>query len=136
MKTIANIAILILSIALFNCSSKNTIARQEFPLSELTLERIQRDTIVTLDSLTRSQILEPRHGPVTRKMEFKITDKDSVSLTLYDVLGSSVTKTFMALLNSGRYFVKLDSLGLESGVYYFRLSIGSKVNIKKIIILK
>jgi hypothetical protein len=134
MKTIVYIAILGLSIVLFNCSSKNTIARQEFPPSEIDLVRIQRDTSATLDSLARSQILNSPFGPTTG-MEFTLAEKDSVSIKLYDVLGSSVTKTYIALLNSGRYRVKLNSLGLNSGVYYFRLAIGSKVQTKRIIIL-
>ncbi|MFZ1976474.1 MAG: T9SS type A sorting domain-containing protein [Bacteroidota bacterium] len=105
-------------------------------MSELTLERIQRDTIATLDPLIRSQLDKSPYYGSTTGVEFVVADKDSVSIILYDVLGSSVTKIFKALLNSGRYLVKLNSLGLESGVYYFRIAIGSKVQTKRIIILK
>ena len=131
MKTIVNIAILILSIALFNCSSKNTIAKQRLPLSELTLERIQRDTIATLDPLIESQLDKSPYYGSTTGVEFVVADKDSVSIILYDVLGSSVTKIFKALLNSGRYLVKLNSARFRIRSILFSYSYWFKSSNKK-----
>lgn len=59
-----------------------------------------------------------------------------VSLKVYDVLGREVATLVSDRQSAGRYEVKWDASGLPSGVYFYRLSAGTFVHVKKMLLMK
>ncbi|HEX7573854.1 MAG TPA: T9SS type A sorting domain-containing protein [Bacteroidota bacterium] len=57
-------------------------------------------------------------------------------LVVYDLLGREVAVLVNERKMPGRYELKLDASGLASGVYLYRLTVGSFVQTRKMIVLK
>ncbi len=70
------------------------------------------------------------------KIEFIIPDPGSVSLNIYDVLGREVATLINEVQPAGSYEITFDASGLSSGVYYYRITSGSFVESKKMVLLK
>ena len=124
-----------LSILCVCCSSSYDVTNDYIYPTELTLEQIQFDTTLVDDSLMSSQILNSPFSPTTR-MDFILTEKDSVNITLYDLQGVPVTKTLSAFLDPGKYVVRPNLLSLRSGIYLMRFYFGDQLQTKKILVLK
>ena len=70
------------------------------------------------------------------KIEYKISDPGFVSLKVFDLLGREVTTLINEEKPAGSYNVSFDASDLSSGVYYYRLTLGSYVETKKMVLLK
>ncbi|MFZ1519293.1 MAG: T9SS type A sorting domain-containing protein [Ignavibacteriaceae bacterium] len=135
MRVILKIFLLVLSILLVYCSSSDTFIQDKLLTTELTLEQIYFDTTLVDDSLSSSQILDSPFSPTTR-MDFILTEKDSVNITLYDLQGVPVTKTLSAFLDPGKYVVRPNLLSLRPGIYLMRFYFGDQLQTKKILVFK
>ncbi len=60
----------------------------------------------------------------------------SLQLIVYDFLGRKVATLVNGKQNPGNYSVMFDASNLSSGVYFYRLSYGNFVSVKKMILLK
>ncbi len=73
-------------------------------------------------------------------IEFQITNNEFVSLKVYSVLGQEVATLVNEELKSGSYKVVFDASrskgGYASGVYFYRITSGSFVDTKKMILSK
>ena len=81
-------------------------------------------------------------------IEFRIADRGSVSLKVFDVLGNEVATLVNEELEAGKYNVEFNShsgevrnlpagrQGLTSGIYFYRLQSGSFSETKKMLLLK
>jgi len=74
-------------------------------------------------------------NPVTI-IRFEIPKAEHVSLTVYDVMGRRVETLINANLSPGYYEVPFDGSKLASGIYFFRISAGSFVDMKKGVLVK
>jgi photosystem II stability/assembly factor-like uncharacterized protein len=68
---------------------------------------------------------------------FSIKEESNVSLIVYDALGREV----IALINSeqkvaGKYNITFDATNLPSGIYIYKLTAGSFVDVKKMVLMK
>jgi hypothetical protein len=72
----------------------------------------------------------------TTTISFSIAKAGLVSLTVYDLLGRSVTTLLNEHLNSGSYQVPWDAGSLPSGMYFYRLNAGGFSDVKKTVLLK
>jgi hypothetical protein len=59
-----------------------------------------------------------------------------VRLAVYDLLGREVALLVNEMKPAGTYDVRFDASGLASGMYLYRLTAGSFVETRKMIILK
>ncbi len=59
-----------------------------------------------------------------------------VTLTVYDLLGREVAKLLDGELNPGEHSVVFDAKGLPSGVYVYRLTAGTLIQQKKMVVLR
>jgi WD40 repeat protein len=66
---------------------------------------------------------------VTKQSQF-------VTLKVYDVIGNEVATLVNEEKPAGSYQVKFDAIGLSSGIYFYKLSTGSIVETKKMILLR
>jgi hypothetical protein len=72
----------------------------------------------------------------TTTISFSIAKAGPVSLTVYDLLGRSVTTLMNEHLSSGNYQVPWDASSLPSGMYFYRLNAGEFSDVKKTVLLK
>jgi hypothetical protein len=67
---------------------------------------------------------------------FSMPDRRHVRLSVYDLLGREVSQLVDEEMEAGWYSVIYDAAGLASGVYLYRLEVGSFVRMRRMIILK
>ncbi len=70
------------------------------------------------------------------KIEYSIPEAGNVVLKVYNTIGQEVTTLVSKHQKAGNYTVDFNAPGLASGIYIYRLSAGSKVFVKKMIMLK
>jgi hypothetical protein len=69
-------------------------------------------------------------------VSYSIPRQEQVELKVYDKLGREVKTLISDVQNSGSYSADINSANLSYGVYYYRLTIGSFVEVKKIALVK
>jgi hypothetical protein len=68
--------------------------------------------------------------------EFRIAEPGFVTIKIYDVLGNEVASLVNEEKPAGSYKISFDASGLSSGVYFYRLTSGSFVETKNMILLR
>ncbi len=74
-------------------------------------------------------------NPVTM-LEFSVPERSQVTLRLYDVVGREVKTLVDREMEPGFHEAALHANGLASGIYYCRMSAGSYVNTRKLVLIK
>jgi len=72
----------------------------------------------------------------TTSIVYQLANTSDVTLKVYDILGNEVLTLVNEKQEAGKYEVKLDASKLSSGTYIYRLSAGSFIQTKKMILLK
>ncbi|NWF88365.1 MAG: T9SS type A sorting domain-containing protein [Ignavibacteriaceae bacterium] len=70
------------------------------------------------------------------KIEYSIPKDDFVVLKIFDVKGEEVIRLVSEYQSAGFYSALLDGTNLTSGVYYYQLSSGNFMQVKKLVLLK
>lgn len=74
-------------------------------------------------------------NPVT-VIKFQVPTSKLVTLKVYDVLGKEVATLVNEKLSTGSYEIDWNASGYPSGVYFYKLSAGDFVDVKKMILVK
>jgi len=61
---------------------------------------------------------------------------DNVTLKIFNILGQKVATLVNQKQNPGNYQVSFDATNLSSGLYFYKISSGNFVNVKKMLLLK
>jgi hypothetical protein len=72
----------------------------------------------------------------TTVIQYSVPSAGLVSLKIYNVLGQEVRSLVNEQQAPGTYRVSFDARGLASGLYFYRITAGSFVDIKKMMLLK
>ena len=72
----------------------------------------------------------------TTSIQYAIASRQFVTLNVYDVLGNEVTTLVNEEKPVGTYELNWNAANLPSGVYFYRLQVGSFVQTRKMILLK
>jgi hypothetical protein len=72
----------------------------------------------------------------TTTIRFSLPEPEHVLLKVFDVLGREVATLIDSKLNPGEHLVVYNAKGLPSGVYVYRLSAGTFVQPKKMVVLR
>ncbi len=72
----------------------------------------------------------------TTTIDFSIAENDYVSLKIYDLLGRQVATLVNQKMRPGSYSFDWNAENVASGVYLYTLSVGDKIDIKKMQVLK
>ncbi|HSW56371.1 MAG TPA: T9SS type A sorting domain-containing protein, partial [Ignavibacteriaceae bacterium] len=67
---------------------------------------------------------------------YSIPKEAQVSLKIYDVMGREVVELVNGKQSSGSYNVEFDASSLASGTYFYKLTAGEFVSVKKMVLLK
>jgi hypothetical protein len=74
-------------------------------------------------------------NPVTN-FQVSIVNRQLTILKVYDVLGREVATLVNEVKQPGTYTVQWDGSGVTSGVYFYRMTAGGFVDLKKLLLLK
>jgi predicted acyl esterase len=76
-------------------------------------------------------------NPVT-KIDYSIPQNSYVTLKVYDMSGKEVAALVNSVISPGFYSVNFNSVtyGLASGIYFYKLTAGNYVNVKKLVLIK
>lgn len=74
-------------------------------------------------------------NPIT-SISFSIPDRQSVSIKIYDVLGSEIITLFDEMKEAGEHSIMLNASDLNSGIYFYVMRCNGFVEIKKLMVLK
>jgi hypothetical protein len=74
-------------------------------------------------------------NPLT-SIRFSIPHSGSVSLRVYDIIGRNVATLIDEVMARGNHSVQWDASSMPSGVYFYTLQSGGRVQTKKLILLK
>ena len=69
-------------------------------------------------------------------ISYQLKDAGFVSLSVYDILGREVARLVNGFQQPGSKTVSFHADNLQSGVYYYRLSVGSMTSVKQMVLLK
>ncbi|MGB9697405.1 MAG: T9SS type A sorting domain-containing protein [Ignavibacteria bacterium] len=110
-------------------TSFNAVYRR--PLSEVV--NISHKEI--LHSLSVSQNFPNPFNTVT-KISLEIKEPSVVSLTIYDMCGKEVQSLFRGVQPSGKHYISIDGSELASGVYFYKIKVGQRSVIGKMVLMK
>jgi len=119
-------------------------------VQELTDVEVNQTLIITEPLLTAVAQEETPPMPATFRLsqnypnpfnpatsiEFVIPESGSVSLVIYDLKGSQVTRLESGWHDAGRHVAHWDASGIASGVYVYRLEAGTFTQTRKMALLK
>jgi hypothetical protein len=101
------------------------------------------DSVVSVESIDSSIPTEytlaqnyPNPFNPTTTIQFALPKSGNVTLVVYDVLGRAVANLVNENLNAGYHTINFNASSLSSGVYFYRLSAGDFVSVKKLMLLK
>jgi hypothetical protein len=72
----------------------------------------------------------------TTKIEYSLPTDVFVNLTIYNTLGKTLTTLVNEHKHTGSYKVVFDASNLSSGVFFYKLTAGDYVDIKKMVVIK
>ncbi len=72
----------------------------------------------------------------TTQIEYSVPQAGFVTLKVYNTLGQEVASLVNGMIKAGTHEVTFNGSNLTSGVYYYRIESGSKVSVKKMMLLK
>jgi hypothetical protein len=89
---------------------------------------------------SRGFALEQNHpNPATLSsartvVSFQIPEASDIELSMFDALGRKVSTIAKGAYASGRHFVELPLAGLRPGIYFYRLSTGNSVLVRRMMV--
>jgi hypothetical protein len=69
-------------------------------------------------------------------IKFSIPEKGFVKLAVYDVMGREISTPVNSEMNAGTHEVNFNANGLASGMYFYKLTVNSFTDTKKMILIK
>ena len=72
----------------------------------------------------------------TTMITYSIPKESQVSLIIYDVMGREVTELINERQSAGSYEVEFNASSIASGTYFYKLTAGEFVSVKKMTLLK
>jgi hypothetical protein len=116
-------------------SNRDALMTQVLNSLGITTSVIQKEeqTIPAAFSLEQNY---PNPFNPTTNIRFSITEKGSVSLRIFDVLGKEIATILNDELNAGTYSVSWNASGFSSGVYFYRLQTKDFSDTKKLLLTK
>jgi hypothetical protein len=70
------------------------------------------------------------------KIKFTLSGRDMTTLSVFDVLGREVAVLLHEVLEGGEYSASFSAVDIPSGVYFYRLSSGTNISARKMILMR
>jgi hypothetical protein len=69
-------------------------------------------------------------------IRYQLNERGLVNMSVYDLTGKKVAELINSVKNAGSHEIKFDATDLPSGVYFYKITAGSSVQMKKMILMK
>ena len=69
-------------------------------------------------------------------IKYALPENEKVTIEIYDMLGREVAELVNGEVEAGYHEVKFDASNLASGIYFYRMSAGSFIQVNKMLLLK
>ncbi len=69
-------------------------------------------------------------------LEFGLSEREEVSVTVYNLAGQRVSTLFKGTMNSGVHRLKWDGSDMASGIYFYKIETPTKSIIKRMLLIK
>lgn len=69
-------------------------------------------------------------------INYNLPESGNVKLVLFDLLGRQISTLIDEYASPGKYEYRLDASNLSSGVYYYKLYLNNKMQVKKMVVTK
>jgi hypothetical protein len=90
---------------------------------------------VTATSFKLDQNFPNPFNPSTT-ISYNIPTESQVSLIVYDIMGKEVSKLVNGRQAAGNYNIEFDASSMASGTYFYKLTAGEFISVKKMVLLK
>ncbi|HLP16566.1 MAG TPA: T9SS type A sorting domain-containing protein [Bacteroidota bacterium] len=70
------------------------------------------------------------------KIQFALPVQSDVTLTVFNIVGQQVATLINGHMNAGVHVAEFDASKLSSGVYFYRISAGNFISVKKMLLMK
>ncbi len=70
------------------------------------------------------------------KIDYQLPEKSFVTMKVFDILGRQVSTLVNEEENAGEHEATFDASHFASGIYFYRIDFGGKMQIKKMMVLK
>jgi hypothetical protein len=100
-----------------------------------SLVRLEGSENILPDRFSLEQNYPNPFNPST-KIVYRVDSQQSTVLKVYDALGQEVATLVNEVQGPGTYTVSWDATGFTSGVYFYRLTAGSYVETRKLVVAK
>jgi hypothetical protein len=104
------------------------------PLSQIVTD-IETENNSYLDNFSLEQNYPNPFNPSTT-ITFSIPNEELVTLKVFNALGEEVAELVNETKPAGNYSVSFNASELSSGIYFYKISAGSFVEVKKMILMK
>jgi hypothetical protein len=91
---------------------------------------------VTLPLFARLQQNYPNPFNPTTKIVYRVQSREFVELRVFDVLGREVAALVDERKEAGEYTSEWKAEGMPSGVYYYRLVTGNRIETRKAVLIR
>jgi Secretion system C-terminal sorting domain len=129
----------LIAIGILNSGGIQVNLGSYFLLDDITLQGdasgIDNQNSTTTQAFELSQNYPNPFNPSTN-INYQVSTGGLVSLKVYDVLGNEVATLVNEEKPAGKYSVNFDASDLSSGIYMYKLTAGSYVQTKKMILMK
>ncbi len=99
----------------------------------LTTDVAEQPDIPTQFTLSQNY---PNPFNPTTVISFNVAKKSNVSLNVYNTLGENVAQLVNENLSAGSYKTQFDASNLPSGIYFYKLTAGNFISVKKAMLVK
>jgi hypothetical protein len=99
----------------------------------IVLDNSDKGSIITSYSLDQNY---PNPFNPATTISYSIPNESQVSLKIYDVMGREVVELASGRQAAGFYNIEFDASSLASGTYFYKLTAGEFVSVKKMVLLK
>jgi hypothetical protein len=99
----------------------------------ITLVNERRSEIPKACSLSQNY---PNPFNPTTTISFNLLSKSFVSLKVFDILGREVGSIVSEEMSAGNYTKQWNAAKFSSGIYFYRLQVGTYTETKKLVLLK
>jgi hypothetical protein len=70
------------------------------------------------------------------EIKYSVSEKDFVSLKIFNILGIEITTLVNETKNAGEYLIRFNADKLPAGIYFYTVTAGKNTDVKKMILLK
>jgi hypothetical protein len=111
-----------------------------YPVIELQVQSVTTDVPAVSDLQLPAAFRLDQNYPnpfnPTTQIEYRIADRELVTLKVFNMLGQEIATLVNQEMNPGIYRATWDGSGFSSGIYYCRMQAGSYSEIRKLVLLR